>query len=70
MKIRFSYEDLIVIRGEDRADGAEYALNMLHLEQLTQIALTVHQVLEGLYDSLEKTGNSYFPLDPGWKLLQ
>jgi hypothetical protein len=58
MKIKFSYEDLIVIRGEDGEEGAKYALNMLHLEQLAQIALAVHQVLEGLYNFLGKSGSS------------
>jgi hypothetical protein len=43
---------------------------MLHLEQITQIALTVHQVLESLYNFLGKVGNLRFPLDPEWKILK
>jgi hypothetical protein len=70
MKIKFSPQDLVVVRGEDGEEGTEYALNMLHLEQISQIALAVHQVLEGLYDFLGKVGNSRFPLDPGWKILR
>jgi hypothetical protein len=49
MKIRFSYQDLIIIRGEDGEEGTKYALNMLHLEQIAEITLAIHQVLEGLY---------------------
>jgi hypothetical protein len=70
MKIKFSYRDLIVICGEDGEEGAEYALNMLHMEQLAQITLAVHPVLEGVYNFLGKVGNSCFPLDPEWQLLQ
>jgi hypothetical protein len=54
MKIKFSYNDLIVIRGEDGEEGAEYALNMLHLEQLAQVALTVHQVV------MNRPGSTFF----------
>jgi hypothetical protein len=70
MKIKLIYQDLVVLRGKDGEEGTEYALNILHMEQIAQIALAVHQVLEGLYDFLGKVGNARFPLDPEWKLLR
>ncbi|KAJ6455553.1 hypothetical protein DFH09DRAFT_864427, partial [Mycena vulgaris] len=66
-KIKITYEDLVSYK---TAGSVLYSLNAFHLEQLAQLALAVHQILNGLYDFLGKTGSARFPFDPEWKLLR
>ncbi|KAK6971387.1 hypothetical protein R3P38DRAFT_2425775, partial [Favolaschia claudopus] len=68
--IKISNDDLVGYGDPDGTNLVTYSLNQLHLEIFAQAALAVHQVLEGLYEFLDKKHSSRFPLDPSWKILR
>ncbi|KAJ7668764.1 hypothetical protein DFH06DRAFT_982847 [Mycena polygramma] len=64
---KFTREDL---QAYGEKGDIVYSLNRIHLELMGQLELAMHQILNGLYDFMGKTGNSRFQLDPEWKFLR
>ncbi|KAJ7758407.1 hypothetical protein B0H16DRAFT_1252139, partial [Mycena metata] len=70
VQIKFTKYDLMVFGEKTKGVTVHYCLNHVNLEQFAHVCLAVHQVLEGLYEFMNKSGSARFPLDHEWKLLR